>query len=125
LYFLYTHIDYIHKLLQIFPNSRLLNWAVYKLRNLSSRTFKNTTYNILTGYGYYKPPIELQIPANCYFNPYVKNMVTNMPPFLKDKGVEYDDGVPASIPQMAHDLTEFLAFLRYGKRPDWKVEAVA
>jgi len=52
-------------------------------------------------------------------------MVTNMPPFLKDKGVEYDDGVPASIPQMAHDLTEFLAFLRYGKRPDWKVEAVA
>jgi hypothetical protein len=121
---LLTHIDYMHKLRQIFPNSRILRGLDYKLRNIKSRAFKNTLYNILTGYGHYKPPLELEVPANCYFNPYAKNMITSVPPFLKDKGIEYADGVPASIPQMAYDLTEFLAFLRYGKRSDWKVEAL-
>lgn len=108
----------------MFPKSRLVNSLTQKIRNtfMFSREYKNTIYNLLTGYIWYKPPAELSIPKNYYFNLYAKNMVTSVPPFLKDKAIKYDDGVPASEPQMAYDLTMFLAFLRFGKRPDLKFE---
>eukprot|EP00826_Nyctotherus_ovalis_P040574 TRINITY_DN4013_c0_g1_i1.p1 TRINITY_DN4013_c0_g1~~TRINITY_DN4013_c0_g1_i1.p1 ORF type:complete len:230 (-),score=63.30 TRINITY_DN4013_c0_g1_i1:340-1029(-) len=116
---------FIHKLRVWFPKSRLVKWLMTKMLNFSSREWKNTIYNILTGYGCYRPPAEITVPAKHYFNPYVKNMVTHVPPFLKNKAVEYDDGVPASVPQMAYDLTEFLVFLKHGRRPDLKVEALS
>eukprot|EP00826_Nyctotherus_ovalis_P040576 TRINITY_DN4013_c0_g1_i3.p1 TRINITY_DN4013_c0_g1~~TRINITY_DN4013_c0_g1_i3.p1 ORF type:complete len:158 (-),score=27.43 TRINITY_DN4013_c0_g1_i3:340-813(-) len=120
-----SHLDFIHKLRVWFPKSRLVKWLMTKMLNFSSREWKNTIYNILTGYGCYRPPAEITVPAKHYFNPYVKNMVTHVPPFLKNKAVEYDDGVPASVPQMAYDLTEFLVFLKHGRRPDLKVEALS
>lgn len=85
---------------------------------------KNTWYNLLTGYGHYDPPSELTIPSGCYFNPYVRGMVTPLPPLLKANMVEYEDGVKASVPQMAYDLTEFLTFLKYGTLPDRKLDLV-
>ncbi len=35
--------------------------------------------------------------------------------------IEYDDGVKASSPQMAHDVSEYLMFLAHSKVPDTKV----
>lgn len=119
---LLPHLDFIHKLRMWFPKSKLVKWMMMKMQNLYLRERKNTIYNILTGYGCYKPPAEITVPPKHYFNPYVKNMVTHVPPFLKNKAVEYDDGVPASVPQMAYDLAEFLAFLKHGRRPDLKIE---
>lgn len=92
---------------------------------MSAREYKNTTYNILTGYKHYDPPGEIKVPEGCHFNPYVRGMVTTFPPFLKDQMIEYDDGVKASIPQMAFDLTEFLSFLKYGHLPDLKVNVAS
>jgi len=76
----------------------------------------------MTGYGHYIPPEELNIPKNHYFNPYVRGMITNLKPFLSDKMLEYDDGVQASTPQMAYDLANFMAFMKYGYMPDMKVQ---
>jgi ubiquinol-cytochrome c reductase cytochrome c1 subunit len=35
--------------------------------------------------------------------------------------IEYEDGVPSSAPQMAHDVSEYLKFLSGCKVPDTKV----
>ena len=35
--------------------------------------------------------------------------------------IEYDDGTPASAPQMAHDVSEYIAYLGKSKVPDTKV----
>ena len=38
--------------------------------------------------------------------------------------IEYADGTPSSIPQMAHDLTEFVSFLRDYWKPDFRVKVM-
>jgi len=35
--------------------------------------------------------------------------------------IEYDDGTPASAPQMAHDVSEYISYLGKSKIPDTKV----
>jgi ubiquinol-cytochrome c reductase cytochrome c1 subunit len=35
--------------------------------------------------------------------------------------IEYDDGTPASAPQMAHDVSEYLLFVSKAKVPDQRV----
>merc|ERR1719326_133967 len=44
-----------------------------------------------------------------------------MPPQLHDGMIEYDDGVPSSAPQMAHDVSEYLKFVATSKVPDTKI----
>ena len=99
----------------------MVNWLCNKY--CFQREYCNTIYNIFTGYNHYNPPAEITIPPGYYFNPYVNGIMTKLPPFLKDKMIEYDDGVPASTPQMAYDLTQFLSFLKYGRIPDMKFDA--
>ena len=38
--------------------------------------------------------------------------------------IEYDDGTPSSAPQMAHDVSEYLAFVAKAKVPDQKMVIV-
>ena len=115
-------LDWLFKIDSMFPQSKVVKWITSKLRFVSAREFKNTFYNIMTGYGHYAPPGELVIPKGCYFNPYVRGMLTPFPPFLKDNMLQYEDGVKSSTPQMAYDLTEFLSFLDYGHIPDRKFD---
>jgi len=35
--------------------------------------------------------------------------------------IEYEDGTASSIPQMAHDVSEYLAYVGRHKGPDTKV----
>merc|ERR1712032_1435834 len=35
--------------------------------------------------------------------------------------IEYDDGTPASAPQMAHDVAEYICYLGRSKVPDTKI----
>ena len=48
-------------------------------------------------------------------------MIIAMPPQLHDGMIEYDDGTPSSAPQMAHDVSEYIAFLGGNKDPDTKI----
>jgi len=79
-------------------------------------------YNLLTGY-HYKPPFGMDVPKGKYFNPYFDHMIIGMPRQLHDGMIDYDDGTPASTPQMAYDVSNFLTFMqrRCGyRKPDMK-----
>ena len=67
-------------------------------------------YNILNGY-WYDPPFGIDVPEGKYFNPYFRHMIIGMPRPLYDGLVEYEDGTPASTPQMAYDVAEYLHFM--------------
>jgi len=122
MYCVKIYLVWLYKIDTWFPKSKFVRSFVYKMAHMSARQFNNTVYNILTGYRYYAPPPELAICSGSYFNPYAAGMVTKCPPFLKDKMIKFPDGVPASTPQMAYDLTTFLSFLQYSNRPDFKLD---
>jgi len=77
-------------------------------------------YNLLTGY-HYDSPFGHDVPEGRYFNPYYDHMIIAMPPQLHDGMIEYDDGVPSSAPQMAHDVAEYITYLGKQKVPDDKL----
>lgn len=64
-------------------------------------------FSLLTGYSDEIPP-GLTLEATQYCNPFMEGGVISMPPPLNDGAVEYPDGTPATVTQMARDVTEFL-----------------
>ena len=78
-------------------------------------------YNILTGY-HYSPPFGLEVPEGKYFNPYHHSMIIGMPRQLHDGMLKYEDGTPASTPQMAHDVSCFLDFIENHHWPDLLID---
>lgn len=76
----------------------------------------NYIYNIMTGY-HYKPPYGMQVPKGKHFNPYFDHMIIGMPRQLHDGMLEYEDGTPASTPQLANDVTNFISFMQ--RRQGW------
>jgi len=77
----------------------------------------NYIYNVLTGY-YFKPPYGMDIPKGKHFNPYFDHMIIGMARQLYDGLIEYEDGTPASTPQMANDVSNFVMFLQ--RRIGWR-----
>jgi ubiquinol-cytochrome c reductase cytochrome c1 subunit len=67
---------------------------------------ENYIYSILTGYE--DPPAEVAMPPSGYYNPYYPGHVIAMPPPLNPDQVTYADGTPASVSQMAQDVSQFL-----------------
>jgi ubiquinol-cytochrome c reductase cytochrome c1 subunit len=81
-------------------------------------------YNLMIGY--VEPPEGLTVPPGQYYNPYFpgdtkanwsgdphkapKGGMLAMPNQLIEGRVEYMDGTEASVEQMAHDVTQFLAW---------------
>jgi ubiquinol-cytochrome c reductase cytochrome c1 subunit len=73
-------------------------------------------YSLLIGYR--RQPAELlqrfpeaQTPEGLYYNPYFPNLNLAMPPPLVSDGqVQYADGTPPTVNQMARDVTAFLVW---------------
>lgn len=65
-------------------------------------------YSLLTGYA--SPPKEIHMFEGKSYNPYFPGGQISMPPPLIEGMVSYSDGTPATIPQMAKDVTTFLAW---------------
>ena len=66
-------------------------------------------YAIATGYK--DAPAGVKLNPNMYYNEYFPGHQIAMPPPLTADGqVTYADGTKATIPQMAHDVTTFLAW---------------
>ena len=66
----------------------------------------NYVYAILTGYK--DPPPGFNMLSGMNYNEYFPGHQIAMPPPLSDNVVTFADGVPASVPQMAHDVVTFL-----------------
>jgi ubiquinol-cytochrome c reductase cytochrome c1 subunit len=66
-------------------------------------------YAIITGYK--DAPAGMKMNPNMYYNEYFAGHQIAMPPPLTgDDQVKYADGTKATVPQMAHDVTTFLAW---------------
>lgn len=60
--------------------------------------------------GYCDPPEGKEMMEGLYYNPYFSGSSIAMPPPLQDGQVEYPDGTPATVSQMAKDVAVFLAW---------------
>lgn len=65
-------------------------------------------YALLTGYA--PPPPDLKLAEGMQYNKYFPGHQIAMPPPLSPDQVAYADGTKASVEQMSHDVTTFLAW---------------
>ena len=65
-------------------------------------------YAILTGYE--EAPAGFNLLQGMNYNEFFAGHQIAMPPPLSDNAVTFADGVPASVPQMAHDAATFLTW---------------
>ncbi len=65
-------------------------------------------YSLITGYE--DPPEGFDVLDGLNYNPYFRGRQIAMPQPLSEDAVEYTDGTPATVEQMASDVTTFLAW---------------
>lgn len=76
----------------------------------------NYVYSLLTGYAEQPEELlkkfpEVKTPSGLYYNPYFPNLNIAMPPpLISDGQVTYADGTPATVDQMAKDVSAFLSW---------------
>jgi len=70
--------------------------------------------------GYIDPPAGVSIRKGMYFNPYFVGGAIAMPPPLVADAVDYEDGTPASVSQMAKDVATFLCWCSEPEHDDRK-----
>ncbi|MCH7538895.1 MAG: cytochrome c1 [Proteobacteria bacterium] len=66
-------------------------------------------FALLTGYQE-EPPEGVEFVEGMYYNEYFPGRQIAMPPPLFDDAVEYADGTPATVEQMARDVVTFLSW---------------
>jgi ubiquinol-cytochrome c reductase cytochrome c1 subunit len=65
-------------------------------------------YSVLAGYE--EPPTDVEPREGMYYNRYFPGHWIAMPPPLSEGVIEYADGTPATVEQMANDVTVFLSW---------------
>ncbi|KAL0486231.1 mitochondrial cytochrome c1 [Acrasis kona] len=65
-------------------------------------------FALLTGYD--NPPAGVELREGLYYNPYFPGGAIGMAPPLADGSVDFVDGTPATLSQMAKDVSTFLAW---------------
>lgn len=68
----------------------------------------NYAFGILTGY--HEAPADIELQPGLYYNAYFPGHQIAMPAPLSEDAVEYADGTPATVEQMAHDVVTFLSW---------------
>ncbi len=64
--------------------------------------------------GFQDPPKGIKLSENAYYNPYYipgNGQIAMPPPLKSDNQVEYVDGTPATVDQMARDVVNFLQWV--------------
>ncbi|XP_071957652.1 cytochrome c1, heme protein, mitochondrial-like isoform X2 [Antedon mediterranea] len=70
-------------------------------------------YAILTGYC--DPPAGVEVREGLYYHPYFPGQAIAMAPALYNEIIEYEDGTPATLSQLAKDVC---TFLRWAAEPE-------
>jgi ubiquinol-cytochrome c reductase cytochrome c1 subunit len=89
------------------------------------------TYSLLTGYAAQPARLFKEFPAaktpeGLYYNPYFANLNIAMPPPITSDGqVTYADGTPATVDQMAKDVSAFLIWTAEPKLENRKKTGLA
>jgi ubiquinol-cytochrome c reductase cytochrome c1 subunit len=63
-------------------------------------------FSLLTGYQ--EPPAGVVLSQGMSYNPYFAGAQIAMPPPLHEDMIEFEDGTPATISQMAKDVAHFM-----------------
>ncbi|XP_055352225.1 cytochrome c1, heme protein, mitochondrial-like [Paramacrobiotus metropolitanus] len=69
---------------------------------------ENYIFSLLTGYT--EAPAGVNLGEGQAYNPYFPGGALSMPQQLFDEAIEYEDGTPASVSQMAKDVSAFLTW---------------
>lgn len=75
-------------------------------------------FSILTGYC--DPPAGMQVREGLHYNPYFSGGAIGMAPPLYDEQIEFEDGTPATVSQMAKDVVTFLTWCAEPEHDDRK-----
>ncbi|XP_006830834.1 PREDICTED: cytochrome c1, heme protein, mitochondrial-like [Chrysochloris asiatica] len=70
-------------------------------------------FSLLTGYC--EPPTGVSLREGLYFNPYFPGQAIGMAPPIYNEVLEFDDGTPATMSQVAKDVC---TFLRWASEPE-------
>jgi len=70
-------------------------------------------FSLLTGYC--DPPAGVSVAEGQYYNPYFPGQAIGMAPPIYNEVLEYDDGTPATMSQVAKDVC---TFLRWASEPE-------
>lgn len=73
----------------------------------------NYLYSLLTGY--MTAPVNVEVPAGQYYNPYFTNKLIAMPQPLNEGQVTYADGTQSTVDQMSRDVVVFLQWAAEGE----------
>merc|ERR1711907_858456 len=76
-------------------------------------------FALLTGYR--EAPAGVSVMPGMHYNPYFSGGQIAMPQPLQDEQVEYDDGTPATMSQMAKDVSTFLTWAAEPKQDERKL----
>jgi ubiquinol-cytochrome c reductase cytochrome c1 subunit len=79
-------------------------------------------FALLTGYR--EAPAGINVMSGMHYNPYFSGGQIGMPQPLQDGQVEYEDGTPATISQMAKDVSVFLTWSAEPAQDDRKLMGV-
>ena len=77
-------------------------------RGCGAERFRPHVFGVLTGYQ--EPPADVQLKEGQFYNQNFPGHIIAMPPPLSDGAVTYTDGTQATVPQMAADISTFLAW---------------
>lgn len=75
-------------------------------------------FSLLTGYC--DPPAGIELRDGLHFNPYFPGQAIAMAAPLYDDQIEYEDGTPATVSQMAKDVITFLTWAAEPEHDDRK-----
>merc|ERR1711907_786345 len=76
-------------------------------------------FALLTGYR--EAPAGVNVMAGMHYNPYFSGGQIGMPQPLQDGSIDYEDGTPATMSQMAKDVSTFLMWAAEPKQDERKL----
>jgi len=88
------------------PDFRLIRHA--RTSMLDGKLGEDYIYHLLTGYC--DPPAGVTIAEGQHYNPYFVGGAIGMAPPLYNEIIQYEDGTPATLSQLAADVSQFLTW---------------
>lgn len=101
------------------PDFRLIRNA--RTSGLDFKAGEDYIYHLLTGYT--EPPAGVTIAEGQHYNPYFSGGAIGMGPPLYNEIIQYEDGTPATMSQLAADVSAFLTWSSLPENDERKMMA--
>ena len=82
-------------------------WFIFDIFTQFQEHGVDYIHALMTGYRE-KPPAGFTLPQGSFYNEYFPGHAIAMPPPLSDKRIDYTDGTPTTVDQLAKDVSAFM-----------------